>query len=313
MIISGNSYAQDAIFSQFYANPLYLNPAFAGTQCSNVRLSYRNHPWPTFGTYSTYSIAYDTDIPVLSGGLGIMAYADRQAGMLATYDVSGIYSYHLKLSDNYSASFGVMAGYHRKELNYGNLIFADQYDPFNNTVLPSQESPPQSDSRYNVDFAAGILIFSDNLFGGISAYHLSQPDMGFYETQRLPYKLTAHLGFNLLSGNSRRNFQNDKSLTISPNIIYQRQSQYQRINAGAYFDYGIMTIGSWLRYDFKNNYYLIFLAGINQGNYRIGYSYDYSLSGLYGITSGVHEISVSLKFNCRTKKSKYRILNCPTF
>ncbi|MFO8066755.1 MAG: PorP/SprF family type IX secretion system membrane protein [Bacteroidales bacterium] len=305
--------AQDAIFSQFYANPLYLNPAFAGTQCTNINLNYRNHPWPTFGTFSTYSVSYDTDVPVLSGGLGIMAFADRQAGLLATYSVSGVYSYHLSLSDKYSASLGVKAGYYRKELNYENLIFADQYDPYSSTNLPTQESPPQQSSRYNVDFAAGVLVFSDFLFGGVSAYHLSQPDMGFYQAERLPIKMTAHLGFNLLSSNNNTGYRDDKSLSISPNIIYQRQQQYQRLNVGAYFDYWVMTFGSWLRYDFKNNYYLIFLAGINQGNYRIGYSYDYSLSGLYGVMTGVHEISVSLKFNCRTKKSKYRILNCPTF
>ena len=31
--------AQDALFSQFFANPLYLNPAFAGTNVC--------HHWPT--------------------------------------------------------------------------------------------------------------------------------------------------------------------------------------------------------------------------------------------------------------------------
>ena len=39
-------YAQDPQFSQFYANPVYLNPAFAGTaRCPRVVLNYRNQ-WP---------------------------------------------------------------------------------------------------------------------------------------------------------------------------------------------------------------------------------------------------------------------------
>jgi type IX secretion system PorP/SprF family membrane protein len=305
-------YGQDAIFSQFYANPLYLNPAFAGTQCKKVNISYRNHPWPTFGTYSTYSVSYDGDVPSLSGGLGILAFADRQSGMLATYSIGGVYAYHLNLSDRFSASFGVKAAYYRKELNWENYIFADQYDPFSNNYLASQESPPAESMKHNADFAAGILIFSDNLYGGFSAYHLSMPDMGFYLPERLPIKYTAHLGYNFFYDNKSIS-PDGNGIRISPNIIYQKQNQFQRINAGAYVDYWVMTLGGWLRYDLKNNYYLIFLLGVNNDFYRIGYSFDYSLSGLYGITTGVHELSVSLKFDCKRKKSKYRILNCPTF
>ena len=35
--------AQDPHFSQYYANPLYLNPAFAGVKkCPTVHMNYRN-------------------------------------------------------------------------------------------------------------------------------------------------------------------------------------------------------------------------------------------------------------------------------
>ncbi|MFT5922039.1 MAG: hypothetical protein ACI8TS_001371, partial [Flavobacteriales bacterium] len=38
--------AQDPEFTQFYANPLYLNPAFAGTaRCPRLVMNYRNQ-WP---------------------------------------------------------------------------------------------------------------------------------------------------------------------------------------------------------------------------------------------------------------------------
>jgi len=58
--IYGGLQAQDAHFSQFYANPLHLNPAFTGSEnCPRVALGYRNQ-WPALGpTYVTYSASYD--------------------------------------------------------------------------------------------------------------------------------------------------------------------------------------------------------------------------------------------------------------
>ena len=39
--------AQDAMFSQYYANPLYLNPAFAGTNvCPRLAFHFRDQ-WPS--------------------------------------------------------------------------------------------------------------------------------------------------------------------------------------------------------------------------------------------------------------------------
>ncbi|WP_343789462.1 type IX secretion system membrane protein PorP/SprF, partial [Wandonia haliotis] len=51
--------AQDPIFTQFYANPLYLNPALAGTHgCPRFALNYRNQ-WPAIsGNFVTYSASY---------------------------------------------------------------------------------------------------------------------------------------------------------------------------------------------------------------------------------------------------------------
>src|SRR5437016_3907470 len=51
--------AQDPHFTQFYANPLYLNPAFAGAaHCPRMNLSYRNQ-WPALqGQYITSCFSY---------------------------------------------------------------------------------------------------------------------------------------------------------------------------------------------------------------------------------------------------------------
>ena len=56
-------YAQDPQFSQFYASPLYLNPALTGSvKCPRATLNYRNQ-WPALGsTYVTYIASFDQQV-----------------------------------------------------------------------------------------------------------------------------------------------------------------------------------------------------------------------------------------------------------
>lgn len=54
--------AQDIQFSQFYAAPLYLNPAMTGaSEMTRIGVNYRNQ-WPgldqTFNAYSAYADHY---------------------------------------------------------------------------------------------------------------------------------------------------------------------------------------------------------------------------------------------------------------
>src|SRR6478735_598008 len=92
--------AQDPQFTQFYANPLYLNPAFAGTaRCPRICMNYRNQ-WPNLsGNYVTYSFSGDMHVDALGGGLGVLVTTDDQArGTLKTTNASLLYSYQAVIS-----------------------------------------------------------------------------------------------------------------------------------------------------------------------------------------------------------------------
>ena len=83
MVKTGFVLAQDPTFTQFYSNPVYLNPALAGSSgCPRIALNYRNE-WPQLtGNYITYSAAYDTYAKNISGGIGIIALHDQQGHMI---------------------------------------------------------------------------------------------------------------------------------------------------------------------------------------------------------------------------------------
>src|SRR6185369_11344180 len=75
----GTVTAQDPQFSQFYAAPLYLNPAFAGaTGQARVGANYRNQ-WPAidanFTTISAFGDFYNESKNI---GLGAIITKDRE-------------------------------------------------------------------------------------------------------------------------------------------------------------------------------------------------------------------------------------------
>ena len=78
IFIGSWAFSQDPQFTQFYANPIYLNPAFAGSNgCPRFNLNYRNE-WPSLsGNYVTYSASYDQYFKNISGGIGVIATHDQ--------------------------------------------------------------------------------------------------------------------------------------------------------------------------------------------------------------------------------------------
>ena len=129
--LSLRSYSQDPTFTQFYANPIYLNPAFAGSNvCPRFGLNYRNQ-WPNLsGNYVTYSGSYDQYIKPISGGIGILATHDQQGqGTIETSMLGLVYSYNLKINRKFSLMFGAQASYYLKTIDQSKLTFGDMIYP----------------------------------------------------------------------------------------------------------------------------------------------------------------------------------------
>jgi len=303
---------QDAIFSQFYANPLYLNPAIAGTDvCPSLHLNHRNHPYPGFGHLATFSASYQRPWEAVSGGIGFLITSEHFGQKIRQHFIGGIYSYHTKLTRNLNMNFGVNASYLRRDLHWDNLVFPDQYDPFSNELIPTSETLPEKLWINALDVSAGVLFYNENFFAGLATHHLTQPQKSFFSDKKLPIKTTLHAGTKIPVETyyrmSRQNFY------VSPNIILQHQHNFFRTSYGTYFEFEPITFGVWFRQDFKEQKTLIFLLGLHREDYKIGYSFDHSFSGYYTGLAGVHEISVLLKFNCEKYKLENKILRCPNF
>lgn len=305
--------AQDPAFSQFYANPLFLNPAYAGnTECGRLNFNYRNQ-WPSLSNaFLTYNVAYDQSLAAINSGYGLMVMNDQQGdGAYNRTSINAYYSYKLQLASNMDLSFGVKAAYLQEKLAWEKLIFADQINPVSGNVSASTlETPPDNNQLNTVDFGAGLLFGYDNFFfAGIAADHLTQPQMSFYSNDEyaLPMKLTFHTGLVVNASRGGLGVQRTDDITIEPNLMYVQQGDFKQLNAGMYVNMYPFVLGGWFRHAFENIDAVIVLAGINYQNFRIGYSYDYTLSKIGGNSGGAHEISFAWNF-CILKNESKRVI-----
>lgn len=298
--------AQDPEFTQFYANPLYLNPAFAGSNvCPRICINYRNQ-WPGIaGTYVTTSASFDRFVYRIKSGIGLLVTNDNAGqGTLKTTNISGIYSYQWRPTRKLSINVGFKATYGQKMLDWNKLTFGDQIDDRRGFVHTTNEVQGLSKKSF-VDFSAGLLAFTKYFYGGFAADHLTQPDeslMGGGQS-RLPMKYTAHAGAVIPVG------PKDAETSVSPNILYQQQQDFKQMNLGVYVTKGSLVGGLW----YRNSDAFILLVGFQKGAFKIGYSYDVTVSKLSTASAGSHELSLGLQLNCKKPKPKYRPLDCPSF
>lgn len=299
--------AQDPQFSQFYANPLYLNPAFAGAQrCPRLCLNYRNQ-WPALsGNFISYTASYDQHVDPI-GGLGLIVLNDKAGeSTLTTTSVSGIYSYQLNVTREFSIRAGFQASYFQKKVDWDKLTFGDMIDPRYGFVYQTQEIRPNQNRSF-MDFSAGLLAYSNRVFGGVAVNHLTEPQEYYIKEapgSTLPMKITVHAGAMIPLGGTR-----DNSVYISPNILYQKQRDFQQFNVGFYAAKPPLVGGLW----YRGQDSFIALVGLQQGIFKFGYSYDVTVSKLYNASAGSHELSMGLLFPCHPKKKRFRTIKCPTF
>ena len=197
-------HGQDPHFTQFYANPLYLNPAFAGVkQCPKVNVNYRNQ-YPSLGVYQTYSASFDQYVDKLNGGVGVLIMQDEAAnGALALTEASLVYSYHLTVTRDFSVLFGAQGTFRQRALDWNSLTFPDQIDPFYGFVKPTNEIAPDNTTNSHLDLTFGMLGFTENFYMGVTASHVTEPNEAFLSNNKLPMKLSAQMGATIPIGRKR--------------------------------------------------------------------------------------------------------------
>ncbi len=304
---------QDPQFTQFYSNPLYQAPSFAGAvEGYRVALNYRDQ-WPKMpGKLTTANFSIDYNLLPLNSGLGLTVMNDRIGSAdLSSLSVGFIYSYNVKINRKVFFRPGVGFYYTQKSLDYDKLLFASEIE----TGGASPIMPSEFGNVQGFDGSVSGLLIAHNFWVGAVADHLAKPNVSFTKrVNRMPIKYTLFGGYRLYKV-ERLISTKRQSITFSG--TYRHQGNSDQLDLGLYWSYDPIMLGVWYRdLPFIKKYSrrdaIALLVGYKFEGLRVGYSYDFTVSRLITNTGGAHEISLVYKFEVEHKK-KFKPIPCPEF
>jgi type IX secretion system PorP/SprF family membrane protein len=322
MIVSGvlGMKAQDPQFTQFYANPIYMNPAYTGVTYEHRFIgNYRNQWLGLSKAYQTFSVSYDYNLADLNSGVGLQLWRDvAGTSKLTTTNIGASYAYHVKLTKFQELRGGIQFNYVTKAIDYSKLVFNDQLTA--NGPAVSADAANIVPRVGFVSINTGILLNSTEYWAGFAASHINSPNTSLTDgSAKLPVYFTLHGGYRFVQekkGNKLMKY-------VAPAMNYRHQQKYDQLDIGIYYVHFPLNLGVWYRGlplkhykpTYPNSDALAILIGADLKNYdmRIAYSYDLTLQKLIGNSTGSHEISVIYEIAKRSRKSKKVLISCPKF
>lgn len=273
---------QASLFSHYYWNEQFYNPAYAGSkEVLHAQVLNRLQWVGMNGAPNTLSASVHTPLKKDNIAVGVNFYNDR-IGALVTNGVTGQYAYRLKFKDDkYTLSLGVQAGAEFRNLQSSKLTTDDG--------LPDILNPLDFEKSWLPIFGAGAYFYGENFSVGFGVPQLL-PKSIFKDDK---WGIEPNLQY-FISGAYQWNISDDFRLLPTTTIrIQTNQPTQAEFNVNGIF-YDKFMAGVGVRTD---------KSAIVMGQYmhefgekkklNIGYSYDLSWKALRTANSGSHEIMIS--------------------
>ncbi|WP_199141622.1 PorP/SprF family type IX secretion system membrane protein [Pedobacter sp. ASV12] len=288
---------QDAQFSQYMFNGIYINPAYAGyREQLNLHAFYRNQWTGIEGAPKTLSVAVDAIANNGNVGLALQVSSD-QLGAQRNLAAYANYAYRLRTNEDGTSRLALGFGVGVVQLGINGALL--------NPNDPEPNLPSGMQSTIVPDARVGIYYSNDRFYAGLSADNLVSQYIDINRYALIPqpkphYYLTAGMLLPL-----NENFQlkpsfllkDDRggptSLDVNAFLIMA-----DRVWIGGSYRTGVKLYNkSYLQKDLSNlNSAVAAIQVFPSKEFRIGYAYDFSIGPLRGYSSGTHEISVGWFF-----------------
>lgn len=311
-------FAQDPIFSQFFASPLSVNPALAGNGHADWRLmGLRRNQWINSGIepLNTTSLSFDgklfrqknNDQNYIGGGLMFL----QDYGLSGAYksnSINFVVSSHVSLDmeDNHGISVGLGGSYANTLIDFSKLSFARQLSSsgFNRT-LPTNETYLSTIKPYYAAFAGINYTYQSERSSfdfGVAGYRfvrsarsaLSDPN------QLDPPRYNISAGFQTYVSD-RMVFNANSMLVFEKNInSYNVGINLGHILSDGEYDHQtVLNTGVW----YRQNEAVIPFIGLLYGNVQGGISYDVNLSSHKNFVGPLKTFEFSLILHSPKKRA----------
>lgn len=275
---------QDSQYTQYMYNTINVNPAYAG---SRDAIS-------VFGLYRTQWVgldgAPDTGVFSISSpvgerlGLGLSFVNDR-IGISDESTIAADFSYAIPISENYKLAFGLKATAHLLNVDFNKLNVHSGDPDFQNNI----------DNLFSPNVGAGIYLYSDKFYVGLSVPHILETDHYDDNTTSVAsermhgYLITGYV-FDLSDRTKFKPAALAKAVEGSPlqvdltgNFMFN-----EKFVLGVAWRWSAAVSG---------------LAGFQvNDNWFIGYSYDAETTRLANYNSGSHEIFLRYEIMNRNRR-----------
>lgn len=303
---------QDAQFSQYMFNGLYINPAYAGyKEDTYVQCFYRSQWTGLQGAPQSFSASADGAVSDNRVGLGLLVAQDKLGAQSSLAGYAN-YAYKVQIGQNPNSrlSFGIGAGFVQAGIDGTQLHAAHDGD---NYVPPIFQSALLPDARL------GVLYTNDDWFAGFSVDNLLAQHMKSDESLLVPipkphYYLTAGALFEM----------ND-AIKFKPSILLKDDAAGPTsLDVNAFFLLGEkIWIGSTyrtavplyakphLQSDLQKSNSITGMAEFfATDRIRVGYAFDYSLTSIGTYSYGTHELSIGIYLKSQAQQDRQNGRKC---
>jgi len=302
MLSLGAFAQQDAGFSMYFFNPVYVNPGYAGSRGLFSGTAVHRSQWTDMPDAPiTQSLSIHSAVPNTNVGLGLQVYNDNTGPMKNT-GISLTYAYHLPVGEKAKLSFGLSGMMNFLRVDW-NAINIDQDD--DNAFVSNASSSWVPDASF------GMYYYKKRFYAGLSVNHLLQsrfnlspvPDANMAKNYR-QYYLTSGIVVPL-----------GRSVDFRPSILVKYVNAAPAVGEinGSFIFNKKLFVGAGYRVNKRINMtgtdnMLIGIVELEITNFlRFGYSYDYYLNRNGTYNSGTHEFMLGFDMSgIKTKMSSPR-------
>jgi len=258
-------YGQDVTFTHFLQSPIYYNPASVGIdQGLLVSLNYRKALMYMPSNFETIAVGFDqslhdTEIKGL-GGVGMFLTRNQEGnGNYSTTAVGLPFSTRVIVNENLKFQVGVAPVIYQKSLNFDNMVFFDQLNPYYGVVVKKSQLSLLTSNQTVTFFDFHIGIFGryesdptdqsnvhNNVFDfGFSIQHLPEPNQAF---EGVVAKLDSKYSLMLRYSHVLATYDYQQA-SIQPVIMLEKQGSMEDIITGINSKYKTFSLGLYARHE----------------------------------------------------------------